>query len=78
MNPSTKPDSRLQGPCESEIVALASLCSSQEWDRLIVSHGFLAVAQRSLSDTEAYMTRALGRTISLTKPAAKKSGDHAL
>ncbi len=65
-------------PTLAELQALASLCSSTEWDRLITSHRFLGVVNTSLAETEKWMSEVLGRKISVTKPAIKNSGDDQL
>ncbi len=65
-------------PSKVEIEALAALCSTQEWDHLITSHGFLEAASTSVAAMENLMTQRLGRKISVGGLSVKNPGDETL
>ncbi len=68
-----------RAPTKDEICALAALCSTMEWEIILLTHhGFITASTRSLSDTEYIATRLLGRTISLSRASLKNPGDEKL
>lgn len=71
-------DKRDRVPTTEDLLDLTGLCSEREWHQLISSTRFITIVGQSLRETEAWMTKHLGRRISLSRETLKNSGDETL
>jgi hypothetical protein len=65
-------------PTKSDLAALRSLCSTQEWDALSLNTRFIAASGVSLEEMERIASALLGRKISVSQPSLRNSGDETL
>lgn len=65
-------------PSIVQLRKLADLCSPAEWQALLTAHNFIDATCHSLAETQAVMSRRLGRKIALDADSVKNPGDEQL